>query len=182
MELLRYGGFLSLFSYSYLFIPLVMYILLRWRDGRAASRDAQLGYKFGLHLLRFIAIAAVLTGVNLILISIFMWLLSAGPFRETAFQVGFGVLIPGVIVFILCYNSLALTNDKTQPLVARMFNGLLWLVTSIIAIVALAMLSTLIVTGEISVASAPIFIVLSVVLGAAGFYFARQVNTASVAE
>ena len=164
---------------GYTIIPFVLYIIARWRDSRSEVPDAQLGYKFGLHLFRFYALSSLLSAAAFLLIALFYSF--TYRFQSEPFQMVLGMAIPAGVILFGCLKLLTDTNDAEYPGVGRLFNGVLWIIVTFIVIGSFSVFVMMIVMGAIDDDTWQVPVALLLVMGPASMYLGKQVKEASTA-
>ena len=140
---------ISLIGLFYAPLPIILYIIARWRDNRAEQPDPQLGYKFGLHLFKFVSVQTLIVATVAVTAATFFGMTYA-RFEWEIYQAAIGFSIPAVVVFLYSNKMLDETNDKTNPAVARLFSGLLWVLLSVAILIAFTFMSVMITMGELN--------------------------------
>jgi len=125
----------------YLGLFLVLYLVARWRDGKESSADPQLGYKFGLNTFKFLSYNLIFGSLAVLLFSLFYTLISGNSFNSNTLRIAGGLLAPGLIIFGVMYALLSKTNQNTHLGVNRLFAGLSWIISGVIALGAFTVLS-----------------------------------------
>jgi len=100
-------------------LPIIIYIVARWRQSKEGHRDSQLGLKVALGFFKILGFQAALAGIWLA----FYGLIAKGDNGELI-RVGVGLLIPGGLVFAAHHVGIQRTNDSIFPMPVRMFEGL----------------------------------------------------------
>ena len=116
----------------FVFLPVLIYLVARWRQHKAGVADSHLGLKCGLGLFRVLAVQMALAGTWMFLFS----LIAEGD-NETMTRTAFGLLLPAGIVFGVQAAVLARTNHAFMPMPVRMFRGMEMVQTGMAAIMAL---------------------------------------------
>jgi hypothetical protein len=124
--------FLMPYMMAFSLLPIIIYIVARWRQAKEGHADPQLGLKVALAFFRVLAFQICLGGVWLLVYGI----VAKGDSGEI-FRVAGGLLIPGLIVFAAHHIAMQRTNDAVLPMPARMFDGLNLIQTGIIGFLAL---------------------------------------------
>ena len=117
-------------------LPLVLYLIARWRSYREGTGDPQLGLKVALSYFRVLAYQLVLAGVFLL-----VWALMSDASDDTQEQIlrtAGGLAVPGVIIFAAHNFAIAHTNQREQPVVGRLFGGLNLILTGLFGFLALS--------------------------------------------
>jgi len=113
-------------------LPIIIYIVARWRQNRDGHADPQLGLKTALAFFRVLAFQICLAGLWML----FYGIVAKGDSGEL-FRVAAGLLIPGLLVYAAHHVALQRTNDSFMPMANRMFSGLNLIQTGIVGFVAL---------------------------------------------
>lgn len=100
------------------FLPVLLYLVARWRQQKAGVADEHLGIKCGLGVFRVISLQIVLAGVWLFVFSI----LADGD-NEDLTRTAFGLILPGGIILGLASMLVQRTNDAYMPMPTRLFRG-----------------------------------------------------------
>src|SRR5262245_12477694 len=121
--------------FVFLVVPLVLYLIARWRDGKSPAPDPQLGLKLALSFFAFIGFHAVLAGGTLLIYTIIN---SAGSnAKSDGYRFAFGLLLPGALVFAGHTFLLTKTNQVFYTGIRRLMLGFNLVFTGIIGFVAL---------------------------------------------
>lgn len=124
-----------------LVIPLVIYLVARWRNERAATeqRDSQIGLKVALYMLQVV-------GFQIGLLAVFLFLLAVISEMPTAdfIRIAIGLGLPAAGVFFIHKNLAAKTNTESFPNVRRMFQGWNMLITAMPGFASFLVLSVVI--------------------------------------
>jgi hypothetical protein len=115
--------------------PLVLYPIARWRAGRDAAFDPQLGIKVALHYFRTLALHTLLLGVVLLIWTI----ISRGGDKSASYRTAFGFIVPGALVFGVHVRLLARTNDSMFIGVRRLFTGYNLVTTGLLGFTAVVL-------------------------------------------
>jgi len=182
-------GLASIFTVVYMFVYyigifFILYLIARWRDGRETVVDAQLGYKFGLNMFQYIAYNLILGGITVIFITLFSSWFTGQSLSENPLRIAGALLVSGFVIFFIMKLMLSKSNQDVSPGVGRLFMGLNWIVTGLVAVGAL-------ITGIIGLFMGlfsshfanqwAIVISLLLVFIPASLYFGKQVYKRSVA-
>jgi cytochrome bd-type quinol oxidase subunit 2 len=116
-------------------IPIVLYVVARWRDAREPTPDPQLGLKFALGLFRVIAVQGCLLGVFGL-----CYALTLKRGTGDLARVAMGLLLPSGIVLVTTLLVNAKTNHEQRPMVGRMLDGWNLVLCGAAAFVALLLL------------------------------------------
>lgn len=115
-------------------VPMVLYVLARWRAARDAMPDSQIGIKFALHYFASIGLQLALLGIAMLLHTI----ISPGSSgKGEGYRAAFALLIPAGLVLGAHLAVLPRTNEVEYPNVRRLFAGYDLLVTGLVGVVAL---------------------------------------------
>ncbi len=115
-------------------VPMVLYVVARWRANRDATPDSQIGIKFALHYFASIGLQLALLGVALLLFTI----ISPGSSgKGEGYRAAFALLVPAALVLGAHLAVLPRTNELEYPGVRRLFAGYNLLVTGLVGVVAL---------------------------------------------
>ncbi len=124
--------FLLPYMTAFSLLPIIIYIVARWRQAKEGQSDPQLGLKVALAFFRVLAFQTCLAG---------LWMLCYGIVAKgdssDLFRVAGGLLIPGLMVYAAHHVALQRTNDSFLPMANRMFSGLNLIQTGIVGFVAL---------------------------------------------
>ena len=131
------GGSLGLvtgFLFPLIGIPIVLYVLARWRAARDAMPDSQIGLKFALHYFGSIGLQLALLGAALLLFTI----ISPGSTAKgEGYRAALALMVPAGLVLGAHYALLPRTNDLMFPNVRRLFAGYNLLVVGLVGLIAL---------------------------------------------
>jgi hypothetical protein len=116
--------------------PFVLYPLARWRQ-REAGADPQLGLKTAFHYFAMLAFQIGLFGAAIVLYTLFSKMGSSE--RGDAYRLGFGFIVPAVILFAFHAGLLKRTNMGHFPIVSRLFLGYNLVITGLLGLVAFVM-------------------------------------------
>ena len=116
--------------------PLLIYPLARWRLARGLD-DPHLGIKVALGYFGMLAFQLALLGMT----SIVFALLSKAPSEDRGdiYRLGFGFLLPGLILWAAHVVMLTRTNQEQFPAVRRLFLGYNLVLTGLFGLVAFVM-------------------------------------------
>jgi hypothetical protein len=114
--------------------PLLVYLVARWRLYREQLPvDPQLGIKVAVAFFKLVGYQIMLVGLVLII-----YRLLVGSDDDTSMlRVGFGLAVPGGLVFVGHAIALAKSNDVDHPTVGRMFAGAALVQIGLAAIIGL---------------------------------------------
>jgi hypothetical protein len=137
-----FGGGLEMFSilgpmlmiyvvFSMLVIPLLLYVIARWREHREAVHDPQMGLKFALGYFKWQGFQIALAGAAALLWSVVSSLPSEA--HEYIYRPAFGLILPGLLVFGVSSWALLRTNQLERPQVGRLLAGYSMILVGIFA-------------------------------------------------
>lgn len=138
------SGFLSLFGLPFVFLgpiamvatwmPVILYVIARWRTYREGLNDNQLGLKVALSFFKIIAYQLSLAGLFLLVYA----LMSDAPddTQEQILRSAGGLLVPGMLIYGFHFYAYNQTNHRETPTVDRLFSGVNLLQTGVIGMVA----------------------------------------------
>ncbi len=126
---------MAMLIFASLWGVVILYVVGRWRQNRAATSDPQFGMKFVLHLFRFHGYQLMLLGGFLLLFSV-LYKGESGE-RSPIWRMALGFVTSGGIVFGAHQLFLGKTNQAAFPLVGRMYGGLSLVVTGLIGMIGL---------------------------------------------
>lgn len=118
-----------------IFVPVVLYLVARWRAARSGETDNHLGLKVALHYFAISAFQLGLAGFTLL-----VWgLISSAPSETKSVfnRMAIGMIMPAVLVMAAHLSILKRTNDATSTGVRRLFAGYNLIVTGLLGFVAL---------------------------------------------
>jgi hypothetical protein len=119
-------------------IPLVVYLVARWRAYRDHDVDPELGLKVALSYFAFIALQVLLLGTTTFLYA----MLSTSEHNGDTYRVALGMMVPACIVLGVHLAVLARrTNQARFPAVRRIFTGANLVLTGILGFTALVLAS-----------------------------------------
>jgi hypothetical protein len=116
-----------------LLLPFVLYVVARWRAHREPAADPQLGIKVALGYFMVTGLQVLLAGVAVVLYAI----ISSDEDKGSIYRAGFGLLVPGALVYFSHVSLLKMTNQDAFPAVKRMLAGYNLLLTGLIGMSAL---------------------------------------------
>jgi len=119
-----------------LVIPLVIYLIARWRDAKQPAPDPQLGLKVALSFFAFAGFQALLAGGTLLIYTIINSSASSNG-KSDGYRFAFGLLLPGALVFAGHSFLLSRTNQVFHTGIRRLMLGFNLVFTGIIGFVAL---------------------------------------------
>jgi hypothetical protein len=125
------GAFLVPMLAVSFFLPVVIYLVVRWRTYREGlPGDPHLGFKTALAFFQTTAYQVALLGVFLFVYG----LLTKGGdnTRGDLIRTAFGLLVPSLLVYFAHMVAMSRTNAVQLPLVPRMFAGLSLVHTGVI--------------------------------------------------
>ena len=104
-----------------LIVPALLYVIGRWRSGKAGDQDPQFGFKFAVCVFGSAGFQMAATGVFAFLYTVMSDISSEvkGPIYRAAF----GLLIPSIIIFVIHRILFLKTNHRDFPSVFRLFVG-----------------------------------------------------------
>jgi hypothetical protein len=142
MESLRMLEILGPFLMVYaalvaLIVPLIVYVIARWRAHRDSVPDPQLGIKVALGYFAVTAFQVALVGVTIL----FYTLLSSSASEEKSsmYRAAFGLVVPAGIVLASHSALLGRTNQAFFPGVRRLLLGYNLLITGTLGFIALVL-------------------------------------------
>jgi hypothetical protein len=106
---------------STVIVPLVLYIIARWREHREQVPDQQMGLKFALGYFKWQGFQIALLGAAALLWSVVSSLPSEA--HEYIYRPAFGLILPGLLVFGVSSWALLRTNQIERPQVGRLLAG-----------------------------------------------------------
>ena len=118
-----------------IFVPVVLYLVARWRAARSGESDNHLGLKVALHYFAISAFQLGLAGVTLL-----VWALITSAPSETKSvfnRLALGMIVPAGLVMAAHISMLRRTNDTTSTNVRRLFAGYNLIVTGLLGFIAL---------------------------------------------
>jgi hypothetical protein len=124
--------FLLPYLTAFSLIPIIIYIVARWRQAREGTPDPQLGLKVALAFFRVLAFQTCLAGLWMFAFAI----VAKGDSGEL-FRIAGGLLIPGAMIYAAHHVALQRTNDSFLPMPTRMFDGLNLIQTGMVGFIAL---------------------------------------------
>lgn len=120
-----------------IFVPIVLYVIARWRANRDPEVDHHLGIKVALHYFAISALQLGLAGLTLL-----VWaLISSAPSeaKSALYRIAFGMIVPAALVQAAHLSLLRRTNDAQATSVRRLFGGYNLIVTGLIGFIALVL-------------------------------------------
>lgn len=120
-----------------IFVPIVLYVIARWRANRDPEVDRHLGIKVALHYFAISAFQLGLAGLTLL-----VWgMISSAPSeaKSVVYRIAFGMIVPAALVQAAHLSLLRKTNDAQATGVRRLFGGYNLIVTGLIGFIALVM-------------------------------------------
>lgn len=120
-----------------IFVPIVMYVIARWRSNRDPEIDRHLGIKVALHYFAISAFQLGLAGLALL-----VWaMISSAPSeaKSAVYRVAFGMIAPAALVQAAHLSLLKKTNDAQVTSVRRLFGGYNLIVTGLLGFIALVL-------------------------------------------
>ena len=118
-----------------IFVPVVLYLVARWRNARSGEYDNHLGLKVALHYFAISAFQLGLAGFTLL-----VWALITSAPSETKSifnRMAIGMIVPAGLVMAAHLSILRRTNDAVSTSVKRLFAGYNLIVTGLLGFVAL---------------------------------------------
>jgi len=118
-----------------IFVPIVLYVIARWRANREPDVDRHLGIKVALHYFAISAFQLGLAGLTLL-----VWgMISSAPSeaKSAVYRIAFGMIVPAALVQAAHLSLLRRTNDAQVTNVRRLFTGYNLIVTGLLGFVAL---------------------------------------------
>jgi hypothetical protein len=118
-----------------LWLPVILYIVARWRTYREGVTDNQLGLKVALSFFKIAAYQISLAGLFLLVYA----LMSDAPIetQEQILRAAGGLLVPGLLVYGAHYYAYNHTNHRELTTVDRLFAGVNLLQTGLIGFASL---------------------------------------------
>jgi hypothetical protein len=104
-----------------LVIPSLLYVIGRWRSGKAGDQDPQFGFKFAVCVFGSAGFQMAASGVFVFLYTLISDIPS--DFKSPIYRAAFGLLIPSVIIVAVHRILFLKTNQREFPSVFRMFVG-----------------------------------------------------------
>jgi hypothetical protein len=104
-----------------LWVPLVMYVIARWRQNKDPVPDPQHGPKFALHYFGSIALQLALGGLSLLLYTLVSK--EDSDYKGDSYRAAAGFLLAGGLVLGITAGLRRFTNDDERPGVRRLFTG-----------------------------------------------------------
>jgi hypothetical protein len=126
---------LIMFLFFTLAVPLVIYLVARWKQNREGVVDPQLGIKVALGFFRQLGYQFMLAGGFLVLYGITSKMLSGH--RDMLMRPAFGLLVPALIVWGVHNLAMQRTNRIQYPYVDRLYQGYNLLTTGLIGFIGL---------------------------------------------
>jgi hypothetical protein len=120
-----------------IFVPIVLYVIARWRANRDPEVDRHLGIKVALHYFAISAFQLGLAGLTLL-----VWgMISSAPSeaKSIVYRIAFGMIVPAALVQAAHLSLLRKTNDAHATGVRRLFGGYNLIVTGLLGFIALVM-------------------------------------------
>jgi hypothetical protein len=119
------------------FVPLTLYLLARWRDGKQPTADPQLGLKIALGFFSFIGLQTLLGGTTVL----FSTMISEGSSdgRSSIYRAAFGLIVPGGIIYGLHAWLLQRTNQAFFTGVKRLMLGFNFIIIGMAGFMALVL-------------------------------------------
>ncbi len=115
-------------------LPVILYVVARWRTYREGLNDTQLGLKVALSFFKIIAYQLSLAGLFLLVYA----LMSDAPddAQEKVLRTAGGLLVPGMLIYGFHFYAYNQTNHREVPTVDRLFAGVNLLQTGVIGMIA----------------------------------------------
>lgn len=117
-----------------LLVPIVLYLVARWRAVRGGASDPHLGLKVVLHWFATASFHIALSGGALL---IYAMISADSGGKGALYRAAFALLVPALIVTGVHHVAIKRTNDEELPTVRRLFLGYNLFVTGIVAFGAL---------------------------------------------
>lgn len=120
-----------------IFVPIVLYVIARWRAHKDPDVDRHLGLKVALHYFAISAFQLGLAGV-----AILVWaMISSAPseMKSVFYRVAMGMIVPAALVQAAHLSLLRRTNDAQVSGVKRLFAGYNLIVTGLLGFIALVL-------------------------------------------
>ena len=116
-------------------MPVILYIVARWRTYREGLNDTQLGLKVALSFFKVISYQLSLAGLFLLVYAV----MSDAPddTQEMILRTAGGFLVPGLLLYGIHFYAYNQTNHREIPTVDRLFAGVNLLNTGIIGMISL---------------------------------------------
>ncbi|MBP9087245.1 MAG: hypothetical protein KBG15_14075 [Kofleriaceae bacterium] len=116
------GPVIAIYVIMLLFVfPSLLYVIGRWRSGKAGDQDSQFGFKFAVCVFGSAGFQMAATGVFAFLYTLMSDIPS--DFKGPVYRAAFGVLIPAVIIVAIHRMLFLKTNHREFPSVFRLFVG-----------------------------------------------------------
>ncbi len=118
-------------------VPVLMYVIARWRANKEPQPDQHLGLKVALHYFAVTSLHLALAGLTLLI-----WtMISSGPseMKSVFYRIAIGMLVPAVLVQAAHLQLLRRTNDAQLTGVRRLFTGYNLIITGLVGFIALVM-------------------------------------------
>jgi hypothetical protein len=129
-------------------LPVVIYILARWRTYRDyGGGDPHLGAKVALSVFRIASFQLLLAGGFLFLYGLLTTM--NGEARTSIFRVAGGLFLPGLLVFAAHTIALNATNWRSMPAAVRMFNGVNLVQTGMVGFASLVLAFVLLLQKDV---------------------------------
>jgi hypothetical protein len=123
------------FVFAFLVVPLIIYLIARWRDAKQPTPDPQLGLKIALSFFAFLGFQALLAGGTLLIYTIIN---SGGSnAKSDGYRFAFGLLVPGGLVYAGHTFLMTKTNQVFFTGIRRLMLGFNLVFTGILGFVAL---------------------------------------------
>ncbi len=104
-----------------LVVPALLYVIGRWRSGKAGDQDQQFGFKFAVCVFGSAGFQMAATGVFAFLYTLISDIPS--DFKGPIYRAAFGLLIPSLIIVAVHRMLFLKTNHREFPSVFRLFVG-----------------------------------------------------------
>jgi hypothetical protein len=118
-----------------LWLPVILYLVARWRTYEEGLNDNQLGLKVALSFFKVAAYQISLAGLFLLVYALMSD--SPGEAQEQILRTAAGLLVPGLIVYGAHFYAYNHTNHREIPTVDRLFAGVNLLQTGLVGFVSL---------------------------------------------
>ena len=157
--------------------PVLIYPIARWRAHREPVFDQHLGIKVALGYFGMLAFQLALLGGTLVVFALLSK--SSSDERSEMYRIGFGFLVPGLVILAAHVALLRRTNQDQFPAVRRLFLGYNLIVTGLLGLVAFVMTCQALFgkgsSGDFGRFSAAALLIYGTAWGACGIQLARIV-------
>ncbi|MBL4633139.1 MAG: hypothetical protein JKY56_04660 [Kofleriaceae bacterium] len=110
-------------------LPIIVYILVRVRDSREQAPDIHVGIKVIACWFQLAAVQILLLGTVILFYSIIE--------SSEEWRIGAGLMVPALVIYGVLHLSLSATNTVERPNARRMFCGINLAYTGVIAFIGL---------------------------------------------